>query len=246
VFQSTCQCGDVPMGFFILVAVSFLAMSREKRDSAPLLWTAGAAAGLAGWTKNEGALLLVVVLTVAVFTTPRFRALLHVAAGTALPALVLVLFKLRLAPPSDLVDPRGPAAIAEKLADSTRWLTVFHQMSKLLLAWGGDAPGGALGILALAIVLSVRPDRRSVARSTFGLGMVVAMLAGFALVYVVTPHPLDWQIATSFERLFTQLWPTVVWAAFQLSGSAPLGAMRRVAFTTGLQTTDRFVSEVQA
>ncbi len=76
--------------------------------------------------------------------------------------------------------------------------------------------------------------------------MVVAMLGGFALVYVVTPNPLDWQVATSFERLFTQLWPTVVWAAFQMSGSAPLGAMRRVAFTTGPETGDRLVSEVRA
>src|SRR5206468_7056726 len=117
----------------VLVAVSFLAISREVRRPAVLLWTAGAAAGLAGWTKNEGALLLVVVLAVALFMRPRFRALLHVAAGAGLPTLVLMVFKLRLAPASDLVDPHGAAAIAGKLADAARWLAVFHQMSNFLL-----------------------------------------------------------------------------------------------------------------
>ena len=35
-----------------------------------------------------------------------------------------------------------------------------------------------------------------------------------------TEIPLDvaWQIATSFDRLLLQLWPTFVWGAFQLTG----------------------------
>jgi hypothetical protein len=52
--------------------------------------------------------------------------------------------------------------------------------------------------------------------------LVIAMSVGYGLVYVVTPLPLEWQIATSFDRLFTQLWPALVWSAFQLSGSREL------------------------
>jgi hypothetical protein len=37
-------------------------------------------------------------------------------------------------------------------------------------------------------------------------------------VFVITPLPLEWQMNTSFERLLVQLWPALVWAAFQLSG----------------------------
>ena len=58
VFQVSCQCADVPIGFFILVATLFVVLARQ---SDPLLLIAGAAAGLAAWTKNEGQLLLVVI-----------------------------------------------------------------------------------------------------------------------------------------------------------------------------------------
>ena len=46
--------------------------------------------------------------------------------------------------------------------------------------------------------------------------LVAGMLVSYSVIYVATPLPLDWQIATSFDRLFTQIWPALVWVAFQL------------------------------
>jgi hypothetical protein len=100
-------------------------------------------------------------------------------------------------------------------------MIVTDRLMDLVPAWG-DVPGGALASLGLAVALTARPDRRSVGRATSGLLLAIAMFFGYGLVYVITPKPLEWQIATSFDRLFTQLWPTLVWAAFQLSGSGPV------------------------
>jgi len=79
-------------------------------------------------------------------------------------------------------------------------------------------PGGALLWLGLAVAITMRLDRPAVARAATALLLLIAMFAGYTLVYVITPLPLEWQISTSFDRLLVQLWPALVWTAFQLSG----------------------------
>jgi len=54
-------------------------------------------------------------------------------------------------------------------------------------------------------------------RTAAGSLLVVLMFGGYLLVYAITPAPLAWHIATSFERLVVQLWPAAVWSVFQLS-----------------------------
>jgi hypothetical protein len=42
----------------------------------------------------------------------------------------------------------------------------------------------------------------------------MAMLAGYYMVYVLTEVDVMWLIATTFDRLLAQLWPSLVLAAF--------------------------------
>ena len=218
VFQSACQCGDVPLGFYILVAICFIAMSLQAAEPGPLFLTAGAAAGLAVWTKNEGIPLLALVVLAASLRAPRLRALAHVIAGAAVPALVLIFFKLQLESSNYLFEQQGSAAAVQKLIDVSRWIRVTDRLAVLVPAWGA-VPGGALVCLGLAVAITMRVDRRSVARAAFALLLVIAMCASYILVYVISPLPLEWQMNVSFDRLLVQLWPALVWAAFQLSGS---------------------------
>jgi hypothetical protein len=218
IFQSSCQCADQPIGFFILVAIVCVTLSRAAIAPGPFLMTAGAAAGLAAWTKNEGTLLLALIVVVTGVQAPRFRPLRYVAAGAAVPSVAVALFKLGLSPSNDLFSQQTVADIAGKLIDPDRWTIVIDRFVHLVPAWG-EVPGGALAGLGLAVALSASPDRRAARRAGFALLLVGAMLTGYGLVYVITPAPLEWQIATSLDRLLTQLWPTTVWAAFQLGGS---------------------------
>ncbi len=230
VFQSSCQCADQPIGFFILVAIVFLTMSQGEIDPRPFLVTGGAAAGLAAWTKNEGALLLVLIFLVASVLARRGRALLSLTAGAAVPVLVLAIFKAGLSPSNYLFDQQTIGEIAGKIFATGRSAIVIDQFVRRIPAWG-EVPGGALAGLGLAVALTASPDRRSAGRAAFALMLVCAMFIGYGLVYLITPAPLEWQIATSFDRLLTQLWPTTVWAAFQLSSSGPsreAGSSRRV------------------
>jgi hypothetical protein len=94
---------------------------------------------------------------------------------------------------------------------------VTTRLVDLLPAWG-HVPPGALAVLALSVVLIAGPDWQSLRRASWGLLMITAMFAGYSTVYVITPLPVAWQIATSFDRVVTQLWPALVWTAFQLTG----------------------------
>ncbi|MEO8258289.1 MAG: hypothetical protein ABI868_13155 [Acidobacteriota bacterium] len=160
------------------------------------------------------------MIIVAGVQAPRFRPLRYLAAGAAGPAVAVAAFKLGLSPSNDLFTQQTAADIAGKLIDPGRWTTVIDRFVDLVPAWG-EVPGGALAGLGLAVVLAASPDRRSARRAGFAMLLVGAMLTGYGLIYVITPAPLEWQIATSLDRLLTQLWPTTVWAAFQLSGGGP-------------------------
>ncbi len=219
-FQSACQCGDIPVGFYILVAIALVAMSLREPEPGPLLLTAGAAAGLAAWTKDEGLPLVALVVLVAAFRRPRLRALTQVAMGAAVPAVTLAVFKLHIETSHYLFSQQG-GGVVQKLVDRSRWMSVAEGVANLGAAWG-EVPGGAFVCLALAVALIARPDRSSAICASAGLLLVAAMMFAYGLVYVITPLPLQWQMAVSFERLVGQLWPALVWAAFQFSEPLPL------------------------
>ncbi len=55
--------------------------------------------------------------------------------------------------------------------------------------------------------------------------VAMAAIAGYFLVYLVTPHELDWHLRTSLHRLFAQLWPAAVFTMvllIRLPGEMPI------------------------
>jgi hypothetical protein len=216
VAQSSCLCADVPLGFFALAAVSCAALALRQSDAA-LLVLAGGAAALAAWTKNEGLVLLALLGLFVAAVTRSPRALARVTLGAAVPMVAIAIFKVTLAPSSYLLD-QGADALASKLGDQSRWMLVAGRFGDLLPAWG-EVPGGAFAGLGLAVALTLQPDWAAARRALFALLVAAGMLAAYGVVYVITPADMRWQIATSFDRLVTQLWPAVVWAGFQLTGN---------------------------
>lgn len=223
VYQSSCQCADVPLAQFMLIGIAGGALARGATDSRTMIAAAGAAAGLAAWTKNEGQVFFVLLLILIGIATWRrrdpSRTWVCFGLGAAVPLAALLWFKLRLAPHNYLFTPSAMAGLVERLRDADRWTLIRTQLTDMAPAWG-DVPGGGLVILAGVVALTARADARAWPRCAFGLSAVGLMMIGYILVYAITPHPLLWQILTSFARLMTQLWPALVWTLFQLSGGA--------------------------
>lgn len=230
--QGASQYADVPLACLFLVALVGLVLherSAAQPGSRRWLLLAGAAAGLAAWTKNEG-LLFALVLPAGVVVAGRRRGaralageLTWLAVG-ALPAvLALAWFKATLAPPNDLVAGQGLEATLGRALAPDRWATILrHTIAELI-----KHPVYLLaGWLALA---GVTPGARRDPALQGAVAVLSLLGLGYLGVYVVTPLPLEWHLDTSLSRLLVQLWPGAVWACVLVARSPDDDASAAVA-----------------
>ena len=81
---------------------------------------------------------------------------------------------------------------------------------------------GAVSILLLIVYLflaGVRIDGRDRIGLIQSAAILCLMLAGYFFVYVLTPLDLGYHLATSLNRLFLQLWPSVIFLIFMIAGT---------------------------
>jgi len=211
------QVADVPVGFCYLACAVLLGLAdRAGGGDWRLGALAGAAAGFAAWTKNDGQLFVVAVLGVrlgrAAFGGPQTggrRELAGILSGLTIALCGLAVFKGAVAPPSDFVTGQGEGATLARLADPARYATILHTFVVQLLLIGP----GLIPLLALyAWLMGSGPKGGPDARTPLLLAGL--MLVGYAGVYLVTPHDLQWRLETSFDRLRMQLWPLALFGFF--------------------------------
>jgi len=218
VAQGASQYADIPLAFFLATTVALLtaAGARAREAGRPLMGLAGVAAGLAAWTKNEG-LLFLCAIGIGYFGSalllpldrrlPRERQrdwtpFLAILGSLLLP---LLWFKLALAPPSELVAGRRGAAALAQFATWSRYLTV----AAAFVRTAGRFPVITLG--AIAAALGPGHGWRSRLKQAAPAWMTVAaILVGYFAVYILTPFDLAWHLRTALDRLFMQVWPTIV------------------------------------
>jgi hypothetical protein len=200
--EAPSQYADVPLACFMAGALLLLLLAR------PAL--AGAFAGLAAWTKDEGLLFLAVFIVAAALFR---RGWLRAAAG-AIPAAALVLvFKLAIASGTASTLARSLPSLTQHLTDPGRYEAVLSGFVFMFQAarYGWHHP--VMGLLALAVLL--RFDFKERKRDMLaGAAVTGGMLAGYFFVYVISPYELGWHIQGSAMRLGAQLWPTLVVAVF--------------------------------
>ena len=209
------QFADIPLGFYIVA--TFVLIQRACESDRPRRWwiLAGLAAGCAAWIKNEGTVFAVVALAVVgVWSLRRASGRSAAELGWltlgALPGLLAVAtFKIWLAPEDDYVRPLSVAWIASHIVDTARWLAVGEAFGRELW-FNGAAMVGALPLLVVFVAICgiARPVA---AAPLLCAATVLLVLAADALVYVITPFPLEWHLGTSLARVITQLWPALVW-----------------------------------
>ena len=186
------QQADVPLALFLFAAAALLELAEDSRT----ILLAGFAAGLAAWTKNEGA--VYALCLAAGLLILRRKALLPFLLGAAPGFALLISFKLLAAPPSAFV---GESALFRAF-DPHRWL----ELSLLILRRIFYFQDFALWIVAWLAALTI--FRRKLV-SPLGVSLALAF-ASCAGIYLVQPQPLDWIFRTSADRLFIQLWPLAI------------------------------------
>jgi len=210
------QYADVPLGFFYLssLALIFFYFERSSDPQATrLLALAGFLAGCAGWTKNEGILFMIgagIALSVPVFRKPletwlRIRAF---GAGAALPLAVILFFKLTN-PVRNYVVAYHDGKLRMAL-DLNRHAIILSYVGRYIVSFGDWALSPLVPLFAFILLIGVhRPIFASYGWRTIMMVMAI-VVAGYYFVYLTTPLDLNWHISTSIDRLFLQLWPSVL------------------------------------
>lgn len=224
--QGASQCADVPLSFYFLATIALLCLqSWHVHGSNGIIALAGLSAGCAAWTKNEGILFLFAAIVGQVFVlfTKRkpepsmrqsraFLSFISFVLG-AIPFVVLILWFKHLAPPVDLFS--TPASIPAKLMTFNRYWVILNWYVKEFFRFGEwwIVPGTVLLAILYLTNTSKPPQPLTLAyrASAWSLGLT---LAGYFAIYVITPRELQWHLRTSLNRLFLQLWPSVIFLLF--------------------------------
>jgi hypothetical protein len=214
------QTADLPLALFI---VATLAMWREgEMQAAPgsaeerrdVLLT-GLLSSLAAWVKNEGLVFLGVMLLLVAWRTVRARRpvlLLEWAAGATPVTLTFIWLKRVIAPVAApyFADAAGHSMLSPVL-DPQRHQAVLGVIEHMFPLWGGPGASGALLLVLLAVLAALWRTPRA---AWPPVAACAIMLASYYAVWVLSPLDPQWLVSTTFDRLFLQLWPTLLVVAF--------------------------------
>ncbi|HNY40750.1 MAG TPA: hypothetical protein PKJ41_10160 [Bryobacteraceae bacterium] len=197
------QYADIPLSMFMVGALC-LAVLAERQEWAPgLMALSGVLASLAAWTKDEG-LVFCSALGITVLVMARKRALIWAMAAAPV-ALVVVVFKLTLAPGSAVWGAhRGDFGGRLGLILLTFWDEIIGL---------GHFPAHPLVVVAACVILlGVRRPLRPV----WPLIPVAFLGASYIGAYLATTADLKWHLQSSAGRLLLQISPLVLFCLFLL------------------------------
>jgi len=226
------QYADVVLGSYLLVTCIMitLAASGMPYRVDRLLILSGAAASMMAWTKNEGifyGLSLLVALAICKFgpSQKRLSRLNRITSFLlgALPVIALLAyFKLKHAPSNDYLQRITFSDIAGRIMDLDRRTTLFLAIGHKFFEFG------AWNFFLICLPLLWLKFGRQSDRLTVTGPVIMALvfiLLGLGAVVLITPYQMDFQIATSMDRLLIQCWPSIIFAVFL--SMPPLHPQRR-------------------
>jgi hypothetical protein len=135
--------------------------------------------------------------------------------GGALPGLLIVAaFKLFLVPAANPMLTQKAAAAGARVLTTGRW----EALGRALIMQAANLGSGLLHPLLILVVLVLALGFRVVPRHRqallFGALTLATVFAGYCAVCVLNPTLLRSKYSTTFDRMYSQLWPSFVVLAF--------------------------------
>ncbi len=221
------QYSDIPLGFFFLASFALATLYDLEPERSPrFLLLAGVMAGLSAWTKNEGLLFIACFALVRLayyFFAEGWRAAWRWLSWFCLgllPVLAIVAYvKTQLYTPETIFQTRGVPYTAQRFSDWSRYQKIATNFLRTFFSFGQWILSLPL-ILALYLFwIKIQPSR--IARRAGGMVFLTLLLilGGYFLVFLATPHNLDWHLRTSVDRLFLVLFPSFLFGFFLIARS---------------------------
>jgi hypothetical protein len=250
------QYADVPVGLYLAATLALLCLHDSYGASTRgFLLLAGLAAGLAAWTKNEGLLFLIalsVARSMAVGPVQGWRTHgreMRVFAAGLLPVLLIIIFfKLQIAPSNDLLSSssQGMQSTLDRLLEPHRYIYIAKNFAHMILAFGsnGFVSAGWL-LLTYLVCVGLKRGSEKTAGVRTGVLALALMLSGHVFVYLTAPNDMPRLLDSSLERVLLQLWPGVLFMYFMIART-PEEAAGAIAPRTASQSPARAYKVGQA
>jgi hypothetical protein len=228
------QYADIPLSFAIIASLALLCLQDRHPEDLRFSVLAGLTAGFAAWTKNEGLMFVALLIVARIVAIVRYGnrsamlpQLLRFAAGSLPPLAVVAFFKLRFAPTNDLMS-RSMHDVIAHVTDFGRWVTTIEGFIRAPFVVGGFLVPLAVLIAGYWFLVRFNVEARDrLSLATLAITLSLMVIGDFA-VYVLLTGDVAWQMTTSMERLFLQLWPAGLLTFFLAANPPQLVASRAV------------------
>lgn len=222
VYFGSLQFADLPLASCILAACISLAIGLMDREySWRWFFISSLAAGLSAWVKNEGQLFLLVFAIISAFLALSvFRRINDVKSigslmtGVLLPLVVILLFKLTLAPANDVVDTGNLGQTLSQLISLPRYGEVISALQDYPKGFGGWAFPLPLIFMAFWLLMCPVFSKENRLAIISLAGLLILQWIGYFLIYVITPHGLQTHINQSYDRLLMHIYPLFLFFLF--------------------------------
>jgi hypothetical protein len=224
--QGAGQYADTPLAFFILATFILIYLYDEQyTPRSQYLICAGLTTALACWTKNEGLLFLVSMVSARLLGRIALKQrkqwatqLIFFGLGLFPMLILLIYFKLQV-PYNDLINQSYHRfmTIAWQVLNGSRYLYIIRYFIEQGLTFHHFimTPIPVLVIYLLCLGVDIKQqDKIFLLTAALCLGI---MLTGYFFIYVMTPKNLEWHIHTSLSRLLLHLWPAFIFLFFIIS-----------------------------
>jgi len=199
IIRGLSQYADTMLAFFFLAALVCMNYAEENKKYISL---AAAFLGCCMWTKNEGIVLAVIFCLFYIDVLFAPRNIKYTLGGIALPFAALLTFKLAYAPANDMVAGQAKTKLSELLTlPRAKMIWDFFKVN-LGKHFTYIKPAFCLYILA-CIMQRKWPERQ--------MWLLICCMLAYFLIYMITPRDLEWQLATSQDRLMHQLMPAMMY-----------------------------------
>jgi hypothetical protein len=157
------------------------------------------------------------------------RQVVWLLAGAFPVLLILAIFKTQLALSNDLFAGLTIQQILPKLSDAHRVYEIFKAYVLTGLSFtqgfanirrGIYFHPGLVNVILLSVYLLLMGMRID-AKDRFNIlntaVVLLLMLAGYFVIYLISPYELNYHLMTSLNRLYMQLWPSAVFLFFMMA-----------------------------
>jgi hypothetical protein len=192
----------------LAAAIMFYGYLKSGEDGLMIL--AGLLTGSCAWVKNEGILFICVffiicLLAAAMGMTTR-NALKSFGMGLALPVLIVIVFKLTVEAQNDIVG--SATSLSHQILDGSRWVLIGKSFISYFAGYANWPVSIVLVLLVYALLMGW--DRTETRRQILFFLLFTGQIAGYFLIYLITPHDLQTHINTSIERVIFHLFPLII------------------------------------